>query len=85
MDVYTPAAKKLIIPLWNLKDGHRYEEILKAYEASQYWPPEKLKELQGCEVHLTHMPTPGDEAGLRRLGVNVTSDPNFSTNSLFAG
>jgi uncharacterized protein (UPF0371 family) len=44
---------------------------------------EKLKELGGCEVHLTHIPTPGDEAGLRRLGVNITSDPNFSTNSLF--
>lgn len=44
---------------------------------------EKLKELRDCEVHLTHMPTPGDEAGLRRLGVNITSDPNFSTNSLF--
>jgi uncharacterized protein (UPF0371 family) len=44
---------------------------------------EKLKELEDCEVHLTHIPTPGDEAGLRRLGVNITSDPNFSTNSLF--
>jgi len=44
---------------------------------------EKLKELQGCEVHTTHIPTPGDEAGLRRLGVNLTSDPNFSTKSLF--
>ena len=44
---------------------------------------EKLKELRGCEVHMTHIPTPGDEAGLRRLGVNVTSDPNFSTNYLF--
>ncbi|HXK61579.1 MAG TPA: DUF1846 family protein, partial [Acidobacteriota bacterium] len=44
---------------------------------------EKLGELRGCEMHLTHMPTPGDEAGLRRLGVNLTSDPNFSTKSLF--
>jgi uncharacterized protein (UPF0371 family) len=44
---------------------------------------EKLGELQGCEVHMTHIPTPGDEAGLRRLGVNLTSDPNFSTNNLF--
>ena len=44
---------------------------------------EKLRELRGCEVHMTHIPTPGDEAGLRRLGVNLTSDPNFSTNSLF--
>ena len=44
---------------------------------------EKLKELEGCEVHLTHLPTPGDEAGLRRLGVNLTSEPNFSTHNLF--
>jgi len=44
---------------------------------------ERLKELQGCEVHTTHIPTPGDEAGLRRLGVNLTSDANFSSKSLF--
>jgi len=44
---------------------------------------EKLKELAGCEVHLTHIPTPGDEAGLRSLGVNLTSNPSFSSNSLF--
>ncbi|MBN2516485.1 MAG: DUF1846 domain-containing protein [Deltaproteobacteria bacterium] len=44
---------------------------------------EKLKELHGCEVHMTHIPTPGDEAGLRRLGVNLTSDPSFPTKNLF--
>ncbi|NQT07206.1 MAG: DUF1846 domain-containing protein [Candidatus Omnitrophica bacterium] len=44
---------------------------------------EKLKDLRGCEVHMTHIPTPGDEAGLRRLGVNLTSDPHFSSTSLF--
>jgi uncharacterized protein (UPF0371 family) len=44
---------------------------------------EKLNELKGCEVHITHIPTPGDEAGLRRLGVNVTTDPNFATKNLF--
>jgi len=44
---------------------------------------EKLNDLRGCEVHMTHIPTPGDEAGLRRLGVNLTSDPNFSTKDLF--
>ena len=44
---------------------------------------EKLKELQGCEAHTTHIPTPGDEAGLRRIGINLTSDPIFSTKSLF--
>jgi uncharacterized protein (UPF0371 family) len=31
------------------------------------------------------MPTPGDEAGLRKLGVNLTSDPGYSTHNLFAG
>jgi uncharacterized protein (UPF0371 family) len=44
---------------------------------------EKLTEIRGCEVHLTHIPTPGDEMGLRRLGVNLTSDPTFSSKNLF--
>jgi uncharacterized protein (UPF0371 family) len=44
---------------------------------------EKLPELRNCEVHMTHMPTPGDEAGLRKLGVNLTSDPGFSSRDLF--
>jgi uncharacterized protein (UPF0371 family) len=44
---------------------------------------EQLKTLAGCEMHMTHIPTPGDEAGLRRLGVNLTSDPNFSSKNLF--
>ncbi|MCK4602349.1 MAG: DUF1846 family protein, partial [Phycisphaerae bacterium] len=46
---------------------------------------EQLKHLRGCEVHMTHIPTPGDETGLRRLGVNLTCDPNFATNNLFVG
>jgi uncharacterized protein (UPF0371 family) len=45
---------------------------------------EQLKHLRGCEVHSTHIPTPGDEEGLRKLGVNLTSDPQFSSHSLFA-
>jgi uncharacterized protein (UPF0371 family) len=44
---------------------------------------EKLTEIRGCEAHLTHIPTPGDEMGLRRLGVNLTSDPSFSSKNLF--
>jgi len=45
---------------------------------------EHLKDLAHCEVHMTHIPTPGDEAGLRRLGVNLTTDPNFSSKNLFS-
>jgi len=44
---------------------------------------EHLKELRNCEMHMTHMPTPGDESGLRKLGVNLTAEPEFSTKSLF--
>lgn len=44
---------------------------------------EKLDQLRGCEIHVTHIPTPGDEAGLRHLGVNLTSDPNFASRRIY--
>ena len=44
---------------------------------------EKLRDLRGCEMHITHMPTSGDEAGLRKLGINLTCDANFSSKNLF--
>ena len=43
---------------------------------------DKLKALRGCEVHLTHLPSAGDEAGLRKLGINHTSDPQFASKHL---
>jgi uncharacterized protein (UPF0371 family) len=43
----------------------------------------KLGELKNCEVHMTHVPTPGDEVGLKRLGVNLTTDGKFSSRNLF--
>lgn len=43
----------------------------------------KLPELKNCEVHMTHIPTPGDEVGLKRLGVNLTTDGKFSSRNLF--
>jgi len=67
------------------------EEILIALSISATNNPtaelamEKLKDLKGCEVHLTHIPTPGDEIGLRRLKVNLTADANFPTRELFLG
>lgn len=44
---------------------------------------EKLRYLSGCEVHMTHIPSPGDESGLKKLGLNLTSDPVFPTKNLF--
>jgi uncharacterized protein (UPF0371 family) len=65
------------------------EEVLTALAVSTTSSPAaraavaRLGELRGCEVHVTHMPTPGDEAGLRRLAVNLTSDPDFASKHLF--
>lgn len=44
---------------------------------------ENLKLLRNCEVHLTHIPTPGDEAGWRKLKVNLTCDPEYLGKNLF--
>jgi len=43
---------------------------------------EKLGELKNREMHMTHMPTQGDDAGLRKLGINCTSESRFSTKNL---
>jgi len=59
--------------------------ISAAHNPSAQLAMEKLKELKGCNVHMTHIPTPGDATGLRRLGVNLTSDPNLSTKSFLEG
>ena len=39
--------------------------------------------LQQCDIHLTHIPSPGDEAGLRRLGCSYTYDPVPPSRNLF--
>jgi uncharacterized protein (UPF0371 family) len=44
---------------------------------------EQLPKLRGCEAHMTHIPTPGDEKGLRQLGINLTCDPAFASDRLF--
>jgi uncharacterized protein (UPF0371 family) len=65
------------------------EETLIALSISALMNPaaeaaiERLKELNGCDVHLTHIPSPGDAAGLRKLGVNTTSQPEFASKYLF--
>jgi uncharacterized protein (UPF0371 family) len=43
----------------------------------------KLCQLKDCEMHMTHIPTPGDKVGLKRLGVNLTTDGKFSSHNLF--
>ncbi len=43
----------------------------------------KLTDLKGCEAHMTHIPTPGDEIGIKRLGINLTAEGKFSSPNLF--
>ena len=44
---------------------------------------ECLSGLRDCDMHLTHIPSPGDESGLRRLGCSFTYDPIPPTKNLF--
>ncbi len=43
----------------------------------------QLAQLRGCDVHLTHIPTPGDSAGMRQLGLQLTCDARFAGRNLF--
>ncbi len=43
----------------------------------------QLKELRGCEAHSTVIPSKMDDAVCRELGINLTSDPVFASNSLY--
>lgn len=38
----------------------------------------RLKDLRDCEMHTTHVLSPGDESGLRKLGINVTTDAKLT-------
>lgn len=43
---------------------------------------DKLPLLRGCESHMSHIPSAGDSSGLRKLGINVTSEPKFPSNNM---
>lgn len=43
---------------------------------------DQLPKLEGCESHMSHIPSAGDSSGLRKLGINVTSEPKFPSTSI---
>jgi uncharacterized protein (UPF0371 family) len=67
------------------------EEVLIALSVSAMTSPaadlamRALPELSGRDAHLTAMPSTGDGAGLRKLGITVTSDARFLSDNLFLG
>jgi len=83
------AMKKDILNARNI--SLNLEETLVALSISSATNPtaqaamEKLKTLRDCDVHFTHIPTPGDDVGLKRLGLRVTSDPQFPSKFLYEG
>lgn len=44
---------------------------------------EALRQLKGCEMHMTHIPTQGDQVGIRRLGLNLTTDAEQTPGGYF--
>jgi uncharacterized protein (UPF0371 family) len=44
---------------------------------------EKLAMLKGCQAHSTTILSGSDDQVLRKLGVDVTSDPEFQSESLY--
>lgn len=43
----------------------------------------QLPKLKGCDVHTTTILSPADEVLFRKIGVNVTSEPVYSTKKLY--
>lgn len=43
---------------------------------------EQLPLLKGCESHMSHIPSAGDSSGIRKLGINVTSEPKFPSSNM---
>ena len=65
------------------------EEILIALSISATHNPaaeagmKKLSELGRCDMHMTHIPSQGDEGGLRKLGIHMTTDANSTARGYF--
>jgi uncharacterized protein (UPF0371 family) len=65
------------------------EEVLVALSISAATSPtseyclQKLRLLKGCEMHSTHIIGKGDESGLRKLRLNVTTDAQPTSRGLY--
>jgi uncharacterized protein (UPF0371 family) len=44
---------------------------------------EHIEDLRGCEAHSSSIINPSDEMIFKKLGINLTSDPEFATKELF--
>jgi uncharacterized protein (UPF0371 family) len=44
---------------------------------------QKLAYLRGCQAHSTTILSTSDEQTFRKLGIEITSDPEYSSESLY--
>jgi uncharacterized protein (UPF0371 family) len=90
----SPAILDPIIKLKKENFGYKdaildLEEVLIALSISAAFNPiaqvalDHIKNLRGCEAHATVILHGNNEQTLRYLGIELTSDPEFSTTSLF--
>lgn len=87
----------ILDPIIKLKSDHLYhqntplncEEVLIALSISAAFNPiaqvamDKLGKLKSCEAHCTTILSANNEQTYRSLGIEITSDPEFSSNRLF--
>lgn len=65
------------------------EEVLNALSICAATDPSaekclfKLHDLKGCEAHSSHMISKSDENALKKLGINATCTPEFSSDDLY--
>ena len=71
-------------PLLNLDEVLNALSICAATNASAEKCLYKLQELKGCEAHSSHIITQSDENTLKKLGINVTCTPEFSSDDLYS-
>jgi uncharacterized protein (UPF0371 family) len=70
-------------PLLGLEEVLDALSICAATDPSAHKCLFKLQDLKGCEAHSSHIISKSDENALRKLGVNVTCTPEFSSDNLY--
>jgi uncharacterized protein (UPF0371 family) len=70
-------------PLLSLEEVLDALSICAATDPSAHKCLFKLQDLKGCDAHSSHMISRSDENALKRLGVNVTCTPEFSSDNLY--
>lgn len=78
------------VSLFHDKSSLNCEEIIMALTMSKMTNPiaemalQQLPKLRGCMAHCTAILSDRDEQTMKSLGIDVTSNPEFSTNNLYS-